>query len=99
MLEGVPFHEIHNYSGGTINGVNVSQPKRCGRCEVTGIDQENGVVSKVKPLAGIVKLGGGTWIDKAGQKQIIMGENWLPKGEVIVQKGDIFKFTDLRVES
>lgn len=98
LLGGVPFRRIHDYSAGSINGVEVHQPKPCGRCEVTGIDQNTGEFSRIKPLAGLARMGVGRWLRKDGQKDHIMGENWLPFGETIIRKGDIFRFTSLRRE-
>ncbi len=96
LLGGVPFRQIHDYARGTINDVEVHQPKPCGRCEVTGIDQETGEFSRVKPLAGLARLGVGRWIRSETQKEQVMGENWLPMGETVIRQGDIFRFTDLR---
>lgn len=97
LLEGLGFRDIHNYARGEINGVAVDQPKPCDRCEVTGIDQDKGEFSRVKPLAGIVKLGAGRWIrPDSGAMVHIVGENWLPKGEKIIRTGDTFRFTQLK---
>ncbi|MFS8159342.1 MAG: hypothetical protein ACMG6E_03855, partial [Candidatus Roizmanbacteria bacterium] len=78
-----------------INGVRVTQPKPCGRCEVTGIDQQTGQFSRVKPLAGLPKLGVGRWI-RNDDKMHVMGENWLPQGETVIRNGDVFIFTKRR---
>ncbi len=96
LLDDIPFREIHNFDAGIINGVAVFQPKPCGRCEVTGRDQVTGQISMVKPLSGLVKLGVGRWIGPDGQKHQIMGENWLPNGDTLIRRGDVFQFTDLR---
>lgn len=96
LLNGIPFRQIHDFESAVIKGVNVRQPKPCGRCEVTGIDQERGEFSKVKPLAGLARLGVGRWIINESEKAHVMGENWLPTGETILKQGDIFQFTDLR---
>lgn len=97
LLEGLEFRSIHSFARGIINGVRVEQPKPCDRCEVTGIDQEKGEFSRIKPLAGIVKLGASRWIrPDNGNKVQIMGENWLPQGETVIRNGDTFTFTDLK---
>ncbi|MDP3974254.1 MAG: MOSC domain-containing protein [Candidatus Daviesbacteria bacterium] len=97
LLEGLEFRNIHNFARGVINGVRVEQPKPCDRCEVTGIDQEKGEFSKIKPLSGLFKLGAGRWIrPDNGQKVQIMGENWLPQDEVIIKIDDKVEFTDLK---
>ncbi len=96
LLDGVPFRQIHDYSVGVIHDVEVRQPKPCGRCEVTGIDQEKGEFSRVKPLAGLSRLGVGRWIRSETQREHVMGENWLPQGETVIRQGDIFRFTDRR---
>lgn len=97
LLEGLPFRSIHNYSQLETNGVTVDQPKPCDRCEVTGIDQEKGEFSRIKPLSGIVKLGAGRWVrPDTGKKVHIVGENWLPNGETIIRNGDIVTFMHLR---
>lgn len=97
LLEGLEFRSIHNFARGVINGVRVEQPKPCDRCEVTGIDQNRGAFSRIKPLAGLVKLGVGRWIrSDNGNKVQIVGENWLPQGETIIRNGDTFRFTDLK---
>ncbi|MBI2011523.1 MOSC domain-containing protein [Candidatus Daviesbacteria bacterium] len=94
---GTPFRAIHDYAEGEINGVRVFQPKACDRCEVTGIDQQTGEFSGIKPLAGIVQAGGTRWIrPDNGNKVHIMGENWLPQGKTIIRVGDTFTFTKLR---
>lgn len=95
--EGTPFRVIHDFAEGEINGVRVLQPKACDRCEVTGIDQNTGEFSKVKPLAGIARAGGTRWIrPDNGNRVHIMGENWLPQGETVIAVGDTFVFTKLR---
>ncbi|MBI4136966.1 MOSC domain-containing protein [Candidatus Roizmanbacteria bacterium] len=96
LLEGLPFRRIHDYAWGEINDIHVAQPKPCGRCEVTGIDQQTGKFSNIKPLAGLARLQVGRWIRSEKQKEHVMGENWLPQGETIIRKGDIFMFTELR---
>lgn len=97
LLEGLPFRGIHDYSQIKINDVIVDQPKPCDRCEVTGIDQEKGEFSRIKPLSGIVKLGAGRWVrPDTGKKVHIVGENWLPNGETIIKNGDIVTFMHLR---
>ncbi len=97
LLEGLEFRSIHNYARGVINGVRVEQPKPCDRCEVTGIDQNTGTFSRIKPLAGINKLGAGRWIrPDTGKPVHIMGENWLPQGETVIRPGDTLTFTDLK---
>ncbi|TSC85368.1 MAG: hypothetical protein G01um10147_1182 [Microgenomates group bacterium Gr01-1014_7] len=97
LLEGLEFRSIHNFARGVINGVTVEQPKPCDRCEITGIDQEKGEFSRIKPLAGLVKLGIGRWIrPDNGNKVQIVGENWLPQGETVIRPGDTFTFTDLK---
>lgn len=97
LLEGLPLKGIHNYSQVEINGVSVDQPKPCDRCEVTGIDQEKGEFSRIKPLSGIVKLGEGRWIRPDNNKKVyVVGENWLPNGETIIGNGDIVTFMHLR---
>ena len=97
LLEGLQFRSIHNYARGAINGVRVEQPKPCDRCEVTGIDQNTGEFSRIKPLAGIVKVGASRWIrPDNGNKVHIMGENWLPQGETVIRPGDTFTFTDFK---
>lgn len=97
LLEGLDFRSIHNFARGVINGVTVEQPKPCDRCEVTGIDQNKGEFSRIKPLAGLVKLGVGRWIrPDNGNKVQIVGENWLPQGETVIKNGDTFTFTDLK---
>lgn len=98
LLKNVPFRKIHEYQNGFINDVEIRQPKPCGRCEVTGVDQGTGVFSKVKPLAGLARLGVGRWIVSKDEKVHVLGENWLPQGETILKQGDIFQFTDLRTE-
>jgi len=97
LLQDLPFRAIHNYARGEINGVQIDQPKACDRCEVTGIDQEKGEFSRVKPLAGIARLGAGRWIrPDNGNKVHIVGENWLPQGESVIRVGDSFTFTQVR---
>lgn len=97
LLEGLEFRSIHNFARGVINDVRVEQPKPCDRCEVTGIDQNKGEFSRIKPLAGLVKLGVGRWIrPDNGNKVQIVGENWLPQGETVIKNGDSFTFTDLK---
>lgn len=97
LLEGLDFRSIHNFARGIIHGVGVEQPKPCDRCETTGIDQEKGQFSRVKPLAGLIRLGVGRWIrSDNGKKVQIVGENWLPQGETVIRPGDTFTFTDLR---
>lgn len=97
FLKGTPFRAIHDYAEGEINGVRVLQPKACDRCEVTGIDQETGEFSKIKPLAGIARAGGTRWIRPDNRNRVhIMGENWLPQRETIIRVGDTFTFTTLR---
>ena len=97
LLEGLPFRSIHDYSQVEINGITVYQPKPCDRCEVTGIDQEKGEFSRIKPLSGITKAGAGRWIrPDNGHKVHIVGENWLPQGETIIKNGDIVTFMHLR---
>lgn len=97
LLEGLPFRTIHDYSKVETNGITIYQPKPCDRCEVTGIDQEKGEFSRIKPLSGIVKLGGGRWVrPDTGKKVHVVGENWLPNGETIIRNGDIVTFIHLR---
>lgn len=97
LLKGLEFRSIHNFARGVINGVRVEQPKPCDRCEVTGIDQNKGEFSRVKPLAGIVKLRAGRWIrPDNGNKVHIVGENWLPQGETIIRNDDTVTFTELK---
>lgn len=99
LLEGFPsFRAMHDYGQVEINGVKVDQPKPCDRCEVTGIDQERGEFSKVKPLAALSRLGAGRWIrpDDEKRKVQIVGENWLPQGETMIRNGDKVVFMDLR---
>ncbi|MDO8619291.1 MAG: MOSC domain-containing protein [Candidatus Daviesbacteria bacterium] len=97
LLSGLPFRAIHDYLTVEVNGIQVDQPKACDRCEVTGIDQEKGEFSRVKPLAGIVKLGAARWVrPDNGKKVHIMGENWLPNGETVIRVGDTLKFTQGR---
>jgi uncharacterized protein YcbX len=95
LLEGFSeFRQIHNFEEVEISGTKILQPKPCDRCEVTGIDQEKGEFSRIKPLAGIAKSGAGRWIrPDNGNKVHIMGENWLPQGEAVVNVGDPVLFT------
>lgn len=97
MVSGLNFRQIHEYAELEVNGVTVIQPKPSDRCEVTGRDQQTGEFSDVKPLAGIVKLGAGRWIrPDNGKKVHIVGENWLPQGEVVLSLEDKITFTKLR---
>ncbi len=97
LLAEAPAWSLHDYSEGEINGVEVWQPKPCDRCEVTGIDQDKGEFSRVKPLAGLIKAGRGRWIRGDNNKRVqIMGENWLPQGEGTIAIGDTFRYTQRR---
>lgn len=95
MLKGLPFRAIHNYASCMINGVEATQPKPSGRCEVTGFDQNEGGISSIKPMAAIARLAG-RWVRPDEQKDHVMGENWLPKGETIITNGNVVVFEVLR---
>lgn len=96
LLDGIPFRGIHDYAVAFVNGVEVHLPKPCGRCEVTGIDQEKGEFSSIKPLAGLARLRLPRWERSEKQKEHIMGENLLSLGETTIRRGDIFNFTEKR---
>jgi uncharacterized protein YcbX len=96
LLEGLKFREIHLYDQAELNGVTILQPNPCDRCEVTGIDYKTGAFSRIKPLAGLSKLGVPRWLRRENEKKQIVGENWLPQGETVVTIGDTVTFTDLR---
>lgn len=88
LLRGLPLRSIHNFEEVVINRMRIWQPKPCDRCEVTGIDQEKGEFSKIKPLSGLSKAGLGRWERNETEKVHVMGENWLPQGIAKVRIGD-----------
>jgi uncharacterized protein len=99
LLDGVAVREIHDYGVAYVNGVEIHFPKPCGRCEVTGIDQEQGEYSKVKPLAGLARLKMPRWQSDEKDEKVkdhIVGENLLAMEETIIRQGDIFQLAELR---
>lgn len=94
LLGGLPVRAIHGFEQVVINRMITWQPKPCARCEVTGIDQETGEFSKIKPLSGLSKAGMGRWIKNETEREHVIGENWLPQGKAKVKIGDtvIFRY-------
>lgn len=96
MLAGGEPWSLHDVYEGELNGIPIVQAKPCGRCPITGFDQEKGVPSPLKPLAQVDSMRP-RWFNTRGEEEIIFGENWVPFGGAIVQLGDEFKPTSYRV--
>src|SRR5579884_766883 len=97
LLEGLPLWSIHEHAEAVVGGVRMVQAKPCDRCEVTAINQETGELSDVKPLAGLRQAGSPIWIrPDTGGRTRIMGESWIPLGEVVIGVGDTVHFRGRR---
>jgi len=68
-------HLVH---AGSIGDVPFLDPKPCGRCPVTMVDQKTGKVIMPEPLRTLAKYK--SWISKNGNRKVIFGENMLPVG-------------------
>ncbi len=95
VATGMPAQYEHTIHEGAVSGVVFKDPKPCGRCTVTKVDQHTGTVNKLDPNA--VLAGYKFWLNIRGEPETIFGENMLPKGTGTISVGDpieVFSFRD-----
>jgi uncharacterized protein len=78
-------HSFHHIKFGEVEGI---QPKPATRCMILNVNQETGVMPKVKWLPLHAIFDNYCWADLSGQRQPIFAENFLPSHEGRINRSD-----------
>lgn len=94
VAEGSPAQTEHLVYAGTVADVSFTDPKPCGRCPVTNVDQETGEVKVGRALTPLATYK--RWRNQDGAVKVIFGENMLPEGSGEIAVGDEIVMTARR---
>lgn len=86
VIEGMRAQFEHVIYSGRVADIPFVDPKPCGRCRVTLVDQETGEVRLKEPLKSLSTYK--NWRSLDGDRLVIFGENMLPFGEGTIKVGD-----------
>lgn len=86
VVEGMPAQSVHQVFEGTIAGIPFVDAKPCERCQIPQIDQDNGKITNIRPLALLKNYK--RWVKKDGDVGYIFGENMLPLDTGRISLGD-----------